>query len=106
MMTKYLYSYHGGNQPASAAEGEKTMKAWMDWIGSLGAKMVDPGNPTGGSKLIGSNGAVSDAAGASAVTGYSIIEAAGIDEAVKMAKNCPQLTAKGTVEVSEIMPVM
>ena len=105
-MTKYLYSYHGGNQPSSPAEGEKTMKAWMDWIGSLGAKMVDVGNPTGGSKMIASNGSVSDGSGPNAVTGYSIVEAASFEEAVKWAKNCPQLAAKGTVEVSEITPVM
>ena len=105
-MTKYLYSYHGGNQPSSPAEGEKTMKAWMDWIGSLGAKMVDAGNPAGGSKLIASNGSVGDINHANAVTGYSIVEASSFDEAVKWAKNCPQLAAKGTVEVSEISPVM
>ena len=105
-MTKYLYSYHGGNQPSSPAEGEKTMKAWMDWIGSLGDKMVDVGNPTAGSKMIASNGRVSDGAGSSAVTGYSIVEAASFDEAVKWAKSCPQLAAMGTVEVSEITPVM
>ena len=105
-MPKYLLAYHGGMQPASPAEGEKVMKAWMDWIGGLGKAMVDAGNPTGPSRTLAPGGKVSDGGGNAAVTGYSILEAASLDEAVRLSKGCPQLLANGTVEVAEIMPVM
>ncbi|HVY51911.1 MAG TPA: hypothetical protein VHA07_10185 [Devosia sp.] len=105
-MTKFLFAYHGGDQPASPAEGEKVTKAWMDWIGGLGKAMIDPGNPTAGSKTILPGGKVSSNGADHAVTGYSIVEAKSLDDAMKMAKSCPQLAANGTVEVAEIVPIM
>ncbi|HEX4296407.1 MAG TPA: YciI family protein [Devosia sp.] len=105
-MTKFLFSYHGGNPPSNPQEGEKTMKAWGDWMGGLGKALVEPGNPTGASKTVGSDGKISAGGGANAVTGYSIVEAKDLDAAVAMAKTCPQLAAKGTIEVAEITPVM
>ena len=105
-MPKFLYAYHGGSQPASPEEGEKVMKAWMDWIGGLGKAMVDVGNPTGPSKVVSAGGKTTSGGGANAVTGYSVVEAKSLDDAIKMAKDCPQLLAKGTIEVAELMPVM
>jgi hypothetical protein len=105
-MPKFLYAYHGGNQPATPAEGEKTMKAWMDWIGNLGKAMVDPGNPTSKSKMLSPGGKVVDGGGSNAVSGYSVVEAANLDAAIKMAKDCPQLAANGSIEVAEIVPAM
>ena len=45
-MTKYLLIYHGGMPASTPAEGEKVMKAWMDWMGGLGKSMLDAGNPS------------------------------------------------------------
>lgn len=104
-MSKYLFSYHGGSMPDSPAEGEKVMKIWTDWMGSLGKSLVDGGNPTGPSKSIDKAGKVSDGGGANPVTGYSIVEAKSLDEAVKLAKGCPQIKAGGSIEVSELMPM-
>jgi hypothetical protein len=105
-MTKYLLSYHGGDQPSSKEDGEKVTKAWMDWMGGLGKALVEPGNPTTVAKTIDKSGKVSDGGGANPVTGYSVIEAKSLDDAVKLAKGCPQLKANGTIEVSEIMVIM
>ncbi len=100
-MTKYLLGYHGGGMPATPAEGEKVMAAWNSWIGGLGAKIVDAGNPIGSARTIAPNGKVSDGGGANPLTGYSLIEAASLDEAVKLASTCPQLMAGGSVQVAE-----
>ena len=105
-MTKFLLSYHGGDQPSSKEEGDKVMKAWTDWMGELGKALLEPGNPTSAAKTIDKAGKVSDGGGANPVTGYSIIEAKSLDDAVKLAKGCPQLKANGSIEVSEIMPLM
>jgi hypothetical protein len=102
-MTKYLLAYHGGSMPQTPEEGEKVMAAWGHWIGSLGAAMVDGGNPTSVAKTIASNGSVSEGGGSNPVTGYSIIQASSLDDAVAKAKSCPQLDSGGTIEVAELI---
>lgn len=104
-MPKYILGYHGGSMPQSPEEGAKVMAAWTSWMGSLGKALLDPGNPTGASKTIAAGGKVSDGGGPNPLTGYSLIEAANLDEAIKLAKSCPQLTAGGSVQVAEAMPM-
>lgn len=105
-MPKYVFTYHGGNPPASEEEGAKVMDAWMGWFGSLGAAVADAGNPTGASSTVASDGSVSSGGGANPVTGYSLINADSLDAAVAMAKTCPQLASGGSVEVSETIDIM
>lgn len=102
-MTKYLLNYHGGGMPETPAEGEKVMKAWTDWMGGLGKALVDGGNPTGAAKTIAASGKVSDGGGSNPSTGYSILEAKSLDDAVKLSKGCPILMSGGSIEVAELM---
>jgi hypothetical protein len=74
-------------------------------MGSLGKSLVDGGNPTGKSKTIAPGGKIADGGGANAVSGYSIIEAASLDEAVRLTKGCPQISSGGSVEIGELMPM-
>jgi hypothetical protein len=104
-MPKYLFVYHGGDQPSSKEEGDKVMAEWNSWISEAGKAMIDVGNPTGNSRTVAPNGKVSTTNG-NAATGYSILEAPDMDSALKAAGMCPQLKANGTVEVAEIMPIM
>ena len=101
-MAKYLYVYHGGSTPQSEAEQARVMQAWMQWFGGLGSAVVDGGNPVGMSKTV-VNGSVRDDGGANPTSGYSIIDASSIDDAVAKAKGCPILTAGGSVEVAPII---
>lgn len=105
-MTKFLLIYHGGEMPQSREEGEKVMAAWGQWIGGLGSALVDIGNPTGQARTVAPGGTVTNGGGSNPTTGYSILEADDIDAAVQAVKNCPQLAAKGSIEVTEITPVM
>lgn len=105
-MPKYLLGYHGGGMPATPEEGAKVTAAWMSWMGSLGGALVDAGNPIGTAKTVAATGKVSDGGGANPLTGYSVIEAANLDAAVKIASTCPQLAAGGTVQVAETFAVM
>lgn len=102
-MTRYLLTYHGGKMPETPEEGEKVMKAWGDWMGSLGKALDDGGNPTSVSKTIASDGSVTDGGGANPVSGYTILEADSLDAAVTLAKGCPQLMSGGSIEVSELV---
>lgn len=104
-MVKYVLVYKGGGVPESEEEGQKVMAAWGAWFGSMGAAVSDGGNPFGPSKLVASDGAVSDGA-PSALTGYSILDASSLAEATALAKGCPVLADGGSVEVYETFDVM
>jgi len=99
-MAKYLLTYHGGGpMPESEKEIAAVMGAWSEWLGSAGDKLVDGGNPISHGRLIAPDGAVSDAD--DALTGYSIVAADSIDDAVAFAKASPHIAAGGTVGVRE-----
>ena len=102
-MTKYLLNYHGGAMPDSPAEGERTMKLWNDWMGGLGKALVDGGNPAGAWRTIAANGKVSEGGGANPSTGYSILEAKSLDDAVSISKSCPILKACVSVVLADLM---
>lgn len=101
-MPNYLFVYHGGSMPETEEEGERIMQAWMAWFGELGDSVVDGGNPVGKSKTVHPGGKVTDDGGPDPTSGYSVIRAASIEEAVAKAKGSPHL-ADGTVEVAEII---
>lgn len=102
-MSKFLYVYHGGSAPESEAEGQKVMKAWTDWLASLGKAVVDGGNPVGMSKTLHPGGRVTNDGGTNPTSGYSMVEARDIDDAVAKAKACPHLASGGTIEVAPVI---
>ena len=100
-MPKYVLVYHGGGRPETPEEGEKVMAAWGAWMGSLGDAMIDGGNPVGMSRTVTTSG-VEDNGGSNPISGYTLINAADMDAACKMAADCPILeNGAGTVEVAE-----
>ena len=89
-----------GNRPLGTARG-KVMHAWTDWMVSLGDAIVDGGNPVGLSKTVMPGGGIADNGGANPASGYSLIDAADMDDALAKAKGCPILDAGGSIEVAE-----
>lgn len=101
-MAKFVLTYTGGGPMSdSAEEREKVMSAWMGWFGSLGAAVVDGGNPFGAASTVTASGVSSD--NASGTNGYSILHAPDMAAAVTMAQGCPILAAGGAVEVHEAL---
>ncbi len=106
-MANFVLLYSGGSMPESEAEQAAAMQAWGAWYGKLGSALVDGGNPfTPKAKRIASNGTVSDGPVGTMATGYSIIKADSLGEAVEMAKGCPILQGGGQISVYETFPVM
>ena len=101
-MPNFIFAYHGGGMPETPEEGEKVMAAWNKWYGDMGSAVVDGGAPVGPSKTVSKSG-VSDNGGANPLSGYTVVSAADIDAATKMAKGCPILDDNGSVEVAPIM---
>jgi len=102
-MPNFLYVYHGGRMPESKEEGARSMQAWTTWLDGLGEAVVDGGHPVGKSKTMHPGGRVTNDGGLSATSGYSMIKARDIDDAMSRTKGCPLLAVGGTVEVAEIM---
>ena len=106
-MSKYVLLYSGGSMPQSEAETKQVMKAWDAWFSKLGKAVVDQGDPfTPIAKAVMSDGTVKNGSVDGMATGYSIIEANSLDEAVKLAKDCPVLQGGAKLTVFETMNVM
>ena len=100
-MAKYLFVYHGGKKAESEEDLAKGLDAWGKWFGSMGAAVIDGGNPVGESTTVNPDGSVSNNGGANPASGYSLIEAADLDDALAKAKGCPILESGGSIEVAE-----
>jgi hypothetical protein len=105
-MPQYLYIYRGDASqiPSTPEDQEAAMKAWGNWMAGLGDRLVNPGEPVGMSKLVTENGVTDQVP--HPTFGFSIVEAASIEEACEMAKGNPMVTGEnGGVEVAEIVPM-
>lgn len=99
-MPKYIYIYHGGKPPETEEEKTRVMDAWGQWFGSMGSSVIDGGNPVGPSTTIYAD-KVENNGGTNPVSGYSLIEAADIEDAIAKGKQCPILMDGGSIEVAE-----
>lgn len=100
-MAKYLFIYHGGENPETEEEVKAVMDAWGAWMGAMGSAVIDGGNPVGGSSTVNGDGSVTDDGGSNPATGYGLFEATDLDDALEKARGCPILSDGGTVEVAE-----
>ncbi len=71
--------------------------AWMAWFGQLGPSIVDMGS------MVGATSSLGTAPTGGVVTGYTIVKAADLEAAVRLAKGCPGLAHRGAVEVGELI---
>ncbi len=102
-MPKYLFVYHGGEEPDSEEEMAKVYDDWGKWMGGMGAAVIDGGNPVGMSKTVQPDGSVVDNGGSNPASGYGIFEASDDEDAIAKAKGCPILEANGSVELAPII---
>lgn len=102
-MNKFLYVYHGGGMPETKEEQARAMDLWGKWFAGMGTAVVDGGNPVGKSSTVLSDKSVVANGGANPSSGYSIVQAETLDDALAMAKGCPILQHKGSIEVAPII---
>ncbi len=101
-MTQFIIIYIGGDQPASPEEGRKHFAKYQQWLAALGSAAVSPMNPIKNTQTVHADGSVTQGSDM-AMSGYTIVEAESIDDAISMAKACPFLGINGTLEVSELV---
>ena len=100
-MTNFVLLYTGGTMPKSEEEKADMMEDWGAWYEKIGAAVVDGGNPFGQSKNVSDQGVSDGSANSPPVTGYTIISAESLDEAVEKVKDHPHLNYNGQVTVHE-----
>lgn len=103
-MAKFMLLYKGPVTPMekiSEEQGKKIMDGWKSWMGKVGEALIDIGTPLAPGKAQVDDGKVRDAID---LSGYSIIEAENIDQALELVKDHPFLsdkTGEFSVEVFE-----
>ncbi|MCG8426682.1 MAG: YciI family protein [Chromatiales bacterium] len=101
-MPQYVISYLGGDQPSSPEEGQQHYARYKEWLSSLGDSAISPANPFKNTHTVSPDRAVTSGSTTS-MSGYTIIEAESMDEALAIAKACPFLDINGSLEVSELV---
>ena len=102
-MPNFIFAYHGGTKPEDETEIEKSMNGWRDWMKNiLGDSIVDAGNPVGLSKTLNQSG-VENNGGSNPLSGYTIIKADNMEQALEMGRGCPIMGEGGSIEVAEII---
>lgn len=97
-MPLYALLYHGARPVADPDEAASRRAAFGRWLSGLGDAVVTPGVPLTENVRVASDGATSPV-GDDRITGYTVLEAEGLDEAVAMARTCPFLEM-GELEVA------
>ena len=101
-MPQFMITYFGGDKPSTHEEGKAHFAKYQEWLGSLGDAAVKPMNPLKCTQTITPNGELSEGS-ATAMSGFTVVEADSIEAAVAMAKGCPFLEVNGTLEVAEMI---
>ena len=77
---------------------QEIVDAWMKWFAAIQDSIVDGGNPFGAGMEVTSTEVIQLPHDKEAITGYTIINAESMDEAVKIAQSCPSITAMRVYE--------
>jgi hypothetical protein len=85
-MKKFVVLHYGFETPTKEIE-----EAWGKWFASIADKMVDSGSPFKQGREISSTGTKDLPLGMDSITGYTIISAESLDDAVEIVKDCPMI---------------
>lgn len=102
-MARFVLVFVGG-APEKGQE-EENMKAWGGWIAGLQEKKVYVTGDAFGwtKKVVESDGSVSDYTGKS--SGYCVVEAEDMDNAIEIAKSGPIGKYGGSTEVFDVLVI-
>ncbi len=87
-MSSFLFLYKGFVPPTP-----EIGKAWMTWFDDVGDRMVDSGHPLTAGVEVTQEGATDLPLGLDSFTGYSIVDATSLDDAVALARTNPMVTS-------------
>lgn len=105
-MKKFVFVYYGGKKREEV--DEEVMKKWGAWFESMGDKLIDGGNPfNDDGQSVTADGVEAIPADMWPSKGYSIVNAADMNEATSLAGGCPLLEEgnDAAVRVYEALPM-
>ena len=106
-MAKYVLVYTGGPGMEQDEESRnKVMAAWGAWYEKIGEGIVDGGNPFGPSKSVSSSGVSDGPASSPPATGYTVISADSLDDAVAKTADHPHVQYGGQISIYEAIEMM
>ena len=92
-MKNFLILHYGFEMPTP-----EEMDAWNKWFESIADKQVDRGHLPGGREI--SNAGIKELPfGKDSITGYTVIKAENLDEAAKIAQECPFVASTVVYEI-------
>lgn len=104
-MPSYLITYHGGpGMPTDPEAARQMLEAFQGWVANVGAAMQDPGAPLGQARTV-TVDSERDGHGEAIIGGYTIIDAATLDDAVELVRTHPFLSRGGALQVNESISV-
>jgi hypothetical protein len=92
-MPTFVFTYRSAPGYTTTPE---SAGAWMAWFKGMGGHVAEIGKPATASGTLGNCGPDT------VLSGYSLISAADLDEALAVAKGCPTLSRDGGVEVAQL----
>ncbi len=96
-MSKFLFLYKGYMTPTP-----EIGQAWMNWFDVHAHRMIDSGNPMTGGVEVTPDVTVAIEPGPDSLTGYSILNADTMDEAVEIARSNPMITSVIVYELARM----
>ena len=110
-MKDFMFIFKGAAEQYqfSPEQMQQHMQNWFQWVEDLKAKKIYQSGEAlipGGKTVKGAKGLVTDGPFAESkelIGGYFVIKANTIEEAIEIAKGCPDLPYDGSVEVREVM---
>lgn len=92
-MNDYMILHYGFEKPSP-----EVMNLWKEWFESIADKQVDRGGLREGREITDS-GRKEIPFGENSITGYTIIKAQNLDEAEKIAGDCPIVSSTRVYEI-------
>ncbi len=109
-MEKYMFIFLGGDPSKLSPEAQQAnMQKWFAWVEKLtkeqryvsGEALLPGGKTISGVKKTVTDGPFTESK--ELVGGYFVVHAKNLDEAVALAKDCPDYELGGIVEVREVV---
>jgi hypothetical protein len=103
-MATYVFTYRVPKTPLREALAQldetaraERLSAWNGWFESIGANVIERGQPVAEAHDVGTCGSETR------IGGYSLVTAEKLEDALRMAKGCPGLEWGGGVEIGELV---
>ena len=93
-MKNYLFLSFGFEKPTP-----EIMSAWGKWFESIAERTVDQGGLWGGGREITKDGTTDLPLGKDSITGFLIFTAESLEEAEKIAQDCPIIASNRVYEI-------